>query len=79
MSKSAIVPLSYWVGEGDDARIVRAQGVRVVLYITHDGHPSMHVDRPPKRKLTEADEYEDELMDRWNRAVLAEFKGGQRK
>ena len=69
MSKSAIVSMKYWSGEGADAHIVRTQGLRVVLFYGPNGKPAMMVDRPPSRKPTEADEYEDDLMMRWNRAV----------
>lgn len=76
MTRTAIVPMNYWNGEGVDAHIVHAQGVRVLLFYTREGNPTMVVDRPPRRKPTEADEYEDDLMMRWNRAVLDQIRKG---
>ena len=70
---SAIVPMSYWEGEGADAHVVRSQGLRVVLFYSTDGKPTMYVDRKPHKKPTEADEYEDDLMMRWHRAVLKQI------
>ena len=76
MSKSPIVTLSYWSGEGDDARIVRTQGLRVVLHYTPEGRPAMYVDRPEGTRPSEVTEYEDDLMMLWNRAVLEQVKSG---
>jgi len=73
---SAFVPLAYWEGEGDDAHIVRSQGLRVILHY-HEGRPTMYVNRRSKRNLTEADEYEDDWMMRWNRAVLEQIRGSR--
>ena len=70
---SAIVPMKYWDGEGPDAHVVRSQGLRVVLFYTPEGSPTMVVDRIGK-KPTAADVHEDELMMRWNRAVLAQIR-----
>lgn len=74
MTRSAIVPLAYWSGEGPDAHIVRSQGLRVVLHYSPEGNPTMYVDRPPRRVPTKADEYEDDLMMFWNRAMLAQIR-----
>lgn len=71
---SAIVPMSYWEGEGKDAHVVRSQGLRVVLFYHEDGHPAMVVDRKPNQKPGPSDEHEDELMMRWNRTVHAQIR-----
>ena len=69
MTKSPVVPMQYWSGEGADAHIVRTQGVRVVLFYTPEGHPTMVVDRPSRRRPAADDEYADDLMMRWFRAI----------
>ena len=75
MAKGALVSLAYWSGDGEGAHIVRSHGVRVVLFYTPDGHPTMHVDRRDGTKPSEATEYEDDMMMRWNQAVYDQVRG----
>lgn len=78
MSKSPIVPVKYWSDAAAGAQVIRTQGLRVVLFYTTDGHPTMYVDRDEGAPPSEATEYEDELMMRWNRAVLEQIKAASR-
>mgnify|MGYP001564492833 FL=1 len=74
--KSPVVPIAHWVGEGADAHIVRTSGLRVVLFYTSEGLPSMYVDRPEGQAPSDVTEYEDDLMMLWNRAVLDQVRAG---